>query len=688
MSNIVRCTRDEDIAIITINNPPVNASSQAVRQNLQTTLQDLKQDESIKAIVLCCEGSTFMAGADIQEFTLEDIPAPDPNDVHELLESSNVPVVAVLHGTPLGGGLELALSCHYRIAHEKTRLGLPEVALGLVPGSGGTQRLPRLTGVAPALDMIVTGKPIPASKALDIGLVDELCSDGLNARALEFARELAGTDVSGRRLASRSIQFTPDDQAAIDQWLDKLAPADKGGHAPRACVEAVRKAELPFAEGLRIERELFMECKDTTESKSLRHIFFAQRAAARMPGLASDTQLRTVNTVGIVGAGTMGTGIAISFANAGFPVVLHDISPESLARGQAHINKTYEGAVARNRMSPETADKARQLINTSSDDAPLSKCDLIIEAVVERMDIKLQIFKNLGRIAKPGAILASNTSSLDVNRLSEASGRPADVLGLHFFSPANIMRLLEVVRTDTVAPEVMATVIKLAKRIGKVPVISGVCFGFIGNRMLEGYLREVEFLVLEGASPARIDQAVEGFGLAMGPCRMMDMAGVDIGASIVLEQKEAGTLPNDPQYRVVVQRLYELGRNGQKTGKGYYRYEGRNAVEDPDVQTIFAELAQQHGVTQRNDITDEEIVERCLLPLITEGYKILNEGIAYRSGDIDTVWINGYGFPAWRGGPMFYAETRGTDYVRDRVRHYADTLGNEFGYWDMPEIPG
>lgn len=684
MSGIVHCTQDGDIAIITINNPPVNASSQAVRQGLLKTLVDLKQNKSIKAVLLCCKGRTFMAGADIREFTLNAIPAPDPNYVHKLLESFHVPIIAVLHGTVLGGGLELALSCHYRLALSTSQLGLPEVTLGLIPGSGGTQRLPRLVGIQAALDMIVTGKPISGNTALDIGLVDALYDSDLDNNSLTFAQKIINSDFSDRRLATRCILLTETDNLAIAQWRKKIALSDKGGQAAHACVEAVQQVELEFEEGLQIERQLFSECKETNQSQSLRHAFFAQRAASQIQDLPKDIALRPINRIGIIGAGTMGTGIAINFTNAGFPVVLYDISTECLTRGLNYLQTTYDAAIAKKRMSAQAAKQALDLIHITSEDTELAECDLIIEAAVERMDVKLQIFQRLGSFVKPTTILASNTSSLDINKLAKASGRPTNVLGMHFFSPANIMRLLEVVRTDTIAPDALATVMDLAKRIGKVAVISGVCFGFIGNRMLEGYLREVEFLLLEGASPTMIDQALENFGLAMGPCRMMDMAGIDIGASVVLEQKKAGNLPEDPRYRIAVQRLYELGRYGQKTGKGYYHYDGREAINDPEVLEIFTALAQQHGVSQRTNITDNEIIERCLLPLIIEGYNILHEGIAYRSGDIDTVWINGYGFPAWRGGPMFYAQALGANRIKERMELYSKVHDTQFGYWDLP----
>lgn len=685
MSELVTYTQDGDIGIITINNPPINASSQAVREQLMSAFEQLRNNANIKAVMLRCAGRTFMAGADIREFDLPEIPAPDPNDIHALIESMHVPVVAVMHGTVLGGGLELCLSCHYRVAQNSTKMGLPEVKLGVLPGSGGTQRLPRLIGFTRALDMIVTGKPISAANALDIGLVDAVFDGDLQAQALEYSRSIVGLDCTSRVLGQQPFELSASDKLALGQQVKKLPAPEKGGYAVRAAAKCTEKSgELPLAEGLKYERQAFIDCRDTDESKALRHAFFAEREAARIPKLPGDLSLRTIQSVGIVGAGTMGTGIAMSFANAGFPVVLQDLSPQTLARANEIILSTYQGSVAKNRITPEQAQLRTDLITTTEDDLQLSACDLIIEAVFENFDIKKTIFKRLGEIAKPGAILASNTSSLDVNVLAECSGRVPDVLGMHFFSPANIMRLLEVVRCDHTVPEVLATIMRLAKRINKVAAVSGVCFGFIGNRMLEGYLREAESLLLEGATPGFIDKALEDYGMAMGPCRMIDMAGVDVAAKVVLEQKKSGNLPDDDTYRVVVQKLHEQGRFGQKTSSGYYRYEGRTPVEDNAALELFSSLAQHHGITQRTDITAQEVVERCLYPLIAEGYKILEEGIAYRSGDIDTVWLHGYGFPAYRGGPMFYATTIGESNVVASMQKFAKNTGNAFAYWDVP----
>lgn len=686
MQELVRLSKEGSIAVVTIDSPPVNTSSQPVRKQLMAILMQLSGDDTVSAIMLRCAGRTFMVGADIKEFDLPEIPAPDPTEINALLESLDRPVVAVMHGTALGAGLELALACHYRVADESTLLGLPEVKLGVVPGAGGTQRLPRLIGLKNALDMILSGNPVSAKDALSCGLIDAVIDGDLQPNAMQFVQSIVGKDFSDRVLSRKVFSLTDADKDYLQQRRDKLPTPDRGGHALRKAVDAIERAGLePFDTALENERQSFVECRDTVESHALRHAFFAERDAARIPGLPKDAQLRTIQQVGIVGAGTMGTGIAMSFANAGFPVVLQDLSEQTIARAQGIVQSTYATAVDKKRLSAAEAEKRSALIHMTQDDTELASCDLVIEAVFEDFEIKKSIFRRLGDIAKPGAILASNTSSLDVNVLAQCSGRVPDVLGMHFFSPAHIMRLLEVVRCDHTAPDVLATIMRLAKRIGKVPVVSGVCFGFIGNRMLEGYLREAEFLLLEGATPGFIDQALEGYGMAMGPCRMIDMAGVDVAAKVVLEQRKAGNLPADDTYRIVVQTLYDQGRFGQKTGQGYYRYEGRTPVEDQHALDVFRSLAQQYGIEQRNDITAQEVVERCLYPLIAEGYKILDEGIAYRSGDIDVVWLHGYGFPAYRGGPMFYAQTIGEQNVAAAMKKFAVIHGNEFGYWDIPE---
>lgn len=686
MAELVTVARKGPVGVVTINNPPVNASSQAVRVQLLALLKELEQDGNVSAVLICCAGRTFMAGADITEFDLPELPAPHPNEIHAFLDSMSKPVVAAMHGTTLGAGLELALSCHYRVAGSGARFGLPEVKLGVIPGAGGTQRLPRLIGLQKAVAMIDSGEMVSAAEALDSGLLDAVLEGNLADAALQYTEKLAGTHPGPRVLAYRPYSADTAQQAAAKELLARLHRPGRGGHARRQAVEATLQAgQIPFDAALEDEGRRFVLCRDTDESRALRHAFFAERAAARIPNLPANLTLRTIQTVGIIGSGTMGTGIAMSFANAGFPVVLQDLNEQTLERARKQVQTTYNAAVAKGRMSAEEAARRSALIQTTVDDTQLAGRDLIIEAVFEDFEIKKAIFRRLGEIARPGAILASNTSSLDVNVLAECSGRAGDVLGMHFFSPAHIMRLLEVVRCDTTAPEVLATIMQLAKRINKVAAVSGVCFGFIGNRMLEGYLREAEFLLMEGATPAFIDQSLEEWGLAMGPCRMIDMAGVDVAAKVVIEQRKAGNLPDDDTYRIVVQTLFERGRHGQKTGQGYYRYEGRKPVEDESALEIFRELGQKYGVKQRNDITAQEVVERCLYPLIAEGYRILEEGIAYRAGDIDVVWLHGYGFPAYRGGPMFHAQTVGEHKIVAAMERFAAERGNPYGYWDIPQ---
>jgi len=652
---------------------------------LQSVIASVQDDDEAAAILLRCAGRTFMAGADITEFDHEEIPAPDPNEIHALLEASAKPIVAAMHGTCLGAGLELALSCHFRVASSSAEFGLPEVRLGVIPGAGGTQRLPRLIGFQPAVQMISTGNRISAQEALGCGLIDAVFDGDLCAHALEYTRTIIGSDIASRVLSRRALKLTQDDEAFVGRLEASLPEIEKGGIAIREAIEAVGEAgTLPFEQALSAERRRFMYCRDTQESKALRHAFFAVRTAAIIPNLPAGLQLRSIKMVGIMGAGTMGTGIAMSFANAGIPVILQDIDDGTLARARDVIHATYGAAATKMRMSAAEAKARTDLIRCTLDDTDLVPCDLIIEAIFEDFEMKKTIFRRLGHIAKPGAIIASNTSSLDVNILAHCSGRPKDVLGMHFFSPAHIMRLLEVVRCDTTAPEVLATIMQLARRINKVAVVSGVCFGFIGNRMLEGYLRETEFLLLEGATPGFIDQSLEAHGLAMGPCRMIDMAGIDVAANVVLEQKKAGRIAEDDSYRCVVQALHELGRHGQKTGKGYYRYEGRIPREDETLQDTFRDLARKHGIRQRNDISRQEVIERCLYPLMAEGYRILEEGIAYRSSDIDVVWIHGYGFPAYLGGPMFHARTIGEHNVAASMKRFAQRYGNAQGYWDIP----
>ncbi|MBC7732670.1 MAG: enoyl-CoA hydratase/isomerase family protein [Bacteriovorax sp.] len=679
MSHPVAFERSGRIGVIVIDNPPVNAISAGVTQGLIDALAQFEAASELDALVLCCAGRTWVAGGDIAAFEDPRFSAAPLNAFLARLEAQSRPVVASLHGTVLGGGLELAMTCHARVAQASTRLGMPEVRLGLLPGSLGTQRLPRLVGPELALDMITTGRMISAAQACQSGLVDGLAEGEARANGLAAAQALVDAGTPPRRASALPARPTP---AGLFDTAEANAARRPGWPQLSAIIRCVRASlDQPFAEGERVEAAEFAALVASPSSKALRHLFFAEREAAKIPGQSRDTVLRQVKKVGIVGAGTMGGGIAMNFANAGLPTVLVEVTDEALQRGLGLVRRNYEASAAKGKLTPAQVQQRMALLTGSLDYAALADCDLVIEAVFESLALKQEVCARLGAVAKPGAIIATNTSTLDVNFLARATGRPADVVGMHFFSPANVMRLLEVVRGDATAPDVLATVMKLAGVIGKVPVVSGVCYGFIGNRMAEVYMREAEFLIMEGAEPAQVDHAVEALGFAMGPCRMLDMAGVDVGAKTVIEYGKSGGLPPDPSYRALVQRLFALGRFGQKTGAGYYRYEGRTAVSDPALTAIATELAAQHGILRRASISSEEIVERLLYPLFNEGLKIVAEGIAYRPGDVDVVWVAGYGFPDFRGGPMWMADNIGLRVIAERLQHYAQTLGNAYGYW-------
>ncbi|MDR6860730.1 3-hydroxyacyl-CoA dehydrogenase [Variovorax guangxiensis] len=606
------------------------------------------------------------------------------NHFLERLEAQDRPVVAALHGMVLGGGLELALACHFRVARHGTSLGLPEVKLGLIPGSLGTQRLPRLVGGEFALDLCSSGRMITAALANEKGLVDSLADGAPRTFGLAAAQALLAAGKPLRRTSA--LDVVP---AAVEVINKAEAAAFKKPGWPQlaAIVRCARAAQdLTYDEGKAVEAAEFAGLVHSPSSKALRHLFFAEREAVKIPGLPRDIEIRPVKKVGIVGAGTMGAGIAINFLNAGIGTVVVETDGDALQRGLEMIRKTLEANIAKSRISPEKVAERLQLVRGALNYSALADCDLVIEAVFENLALKQQVCSELGRVAKPGAIIATNTSTLDVDFLAAATGRPADVIGMHFFSPANIMRLLEVVRGAATSPEVLATVIKLAATIGKVPVVSGVCYGFIGNRMAEVYMRETEFLILEGAEPVQIDAAVESLGFAMGPCRMLDMAGIDVGAKTVIEYDKAGGLPPDASYRSLVRKLFTLGRHGVKVRAGYYKYEGRTPVADPEVGAIAESLAAQHGITRRKEVSREEITERLLFPLINEGFKILEEGIAFRAGDIDVVWVAGFGFPDFKGGPMWWAEAVGLEFIAERMAHYAATLGNAHGYWTPAKL--
>lgn len=675
---------EDDIAVVTFSNPPVNALGHGVRVGLADALAKLGPDPSVKAIVLTGAGRAFSAGADIAEFRTGP-EAPYHIDIFNGLEALQKPVVAALNGLALGGGLELALGCHYRVAHASVaQLGLPEVKIGILPGAGGTQRLPRLVGVATALDMIVTGTPVNARRAREIGLVDEVAESDVVAAAIAFARDLLAKGRSARPISDMAINTAALPAGLFAERHAALARHPSGPLAPKNCVLAVEAAtKLPFCEGLARERALFEACAASPYAKALQYAFFAERQAASLPDIGADVSPRTIERVGIVGAGTMGSGIALAFLNAGIPVTLVEADQAALDRGVSHIRKTIEASVKRGRISAEDgATRIGKLTHGLALDS-LASADLVIEAVFETMAIKKDIFTRLDKIARPGAILATNTSTLDVDAIAAVTSRPADVIGLHFFSPAHIMRLLEIVRAKASAKDVVATAFATAKRIGKVGVQARVCFGFVGNRMLEAYLEEVRAMMLEGASPADIDGALEAWGLAMGPNAAMDLAGLDVGYRI---RKERILSNEQARLYAVADRIVEMGRLGQKSGAGYYRYApgSRTREADPLIEQLIREEATKQGFTPRS-IPADEIVERSMLRLANEGARILDEGIALRASDIDTMYLTGYGFPGWRGGPMWQADFMGLSKVAEKIRAYEGRYGQR---WTLAPLIG
>ena len=663
----------DDIGVITVDNPPVNALSHAVREGLHDAILAAQKDAS-RAVLIVCAGRTFIAGADITEFGK---PPREPHlpDLCNTIEASSKIVVAALHGTALGGGLEVALSCHYRCALPGAKVGLPEVKLGLLPGAGGTQRLPRLIGAQAALDLMTSGNPIGAGQAASLGLIDHVVDGELVDAAINWCRELAESGAARRATSELPVESIPD--GAFDEYRSTLARRARGQVAPQRIVDCVEASLTgPFAEGLKIEREAFIDCMQSPQSAALRHMFFAERAAAKVHGLSRDTPLRDVNKVAVIGAGTMGSGIAMNFANAGMQVVLLEVDGEALARGLGIIERNYQGGVKRGKLTEEKALECRGRITGTTDYESLSDADLVIEAVFENLELKQQIFAKLDAVCRQGAILATNTSYQDVDRIAAATQRPQDVIGLHFFSPAHIMKLLEVVRAEKTADDVLATCMALAKKIRKTPVVSGVCYGFIGNRMLGHYAREAQLCIIEGATPERVDTAMQEWGMAMGPLAVFDLAGLDVGykARQGLPESERG----DPRAFRVADALVEMNRLGQKTGAGFYRYdaETRERSSDPDVQALIEREAAALGVEQR-EIDTDEIVDRLIFALVNEGLNILDEGIAQQPGDIDVVYVYGYGFPAWRGGPMHYADAVGLAHVLERVREFEQRFGPE-----------
>ena len=662
------------VAVLTLSHPPVNGLGHALRQGLLDALDAALADPAVQAVVLTGGESVFSVGADVKEFgTPKSGQSPNLPDVIRALERSPKPVVAAIAGHALGGGLELALGCHWRVARRDASLGLPEVKLGLLPGAGGTQRLPRAIGLEPALNLIVSGAPQKAAAFAGTALVDALVDEGVVDAAVAFAQQVLADGRPPRRLCD--VRLDPAGADAFVQFArNSVKAAAQGLPAPLACVEAVADAvRLPFDEGLKRERAAFLALMATPESRAARHVFAAERAAGKLPDLPADTPLRELRRTAVIGAGTMGGGIAMALAAAGLPVTLLETSQEALDRGLAQIRRNWEGSVAKGKLSEAALAQRLALITPTLAYEALADADLVIEAVFERLDVKQQVFERLDAVCRPGAILASNTSYLDIDRIAAFTRRPQDVLGLHFFSPAHVMRLLEVVRGAATAPEVLATALALAKRLKKVAVVSGVCDGFIGNRMLARYGAAAHGLLLAGAEPQQVDGALQRFGFAMGPFRVGDLAGLDIGwATRKRKAAEAG-VPMEP---VVADRLCELGRFGQKTGAGWYRYVpgAREPIVDPLVSQLIAESRAAAGVTAR-PVSDEEVVERCVYALVNEGARILEEGIAARASDIDLVYLNGYGFPARRGGPMKHADEVGLPNVVRALRRFAAEPG-------------
>ncbi len=669
---IVQYAIRDGIAVISMNNPPVNGLGNALRAGLMETLKRAEADPAVKAVVIIGSPRAFSGGADIREFG-KPREKPDLPDVNDQQDSMDKPLVAAIGGFALGGGLELALGCHYRVAAPRSQLGLPEVKLGILPGSGGTQRLPRVIPMAEAVRMMTTGSPIPAEKAKELGLVDEIAQGDLLEFALSFTKKIISEGKGPKRIRDQKAKLEGDPKAFFAKVREQVAKESRGYPAPLAIVDCAEAAATrPFDEGRKVERDGFARLVQTDESKALRHMFFAERQTAKISDVPEDTATREVKTAAIIGAGTMGGGIAMNFANVGIPVTLVDMSEEALERGINNIRKNYAATVSKGRLKQEEMDQRMSLIKGSTNLSDSREADIVIEAVFERLDVKQDIFRKLDALAKPGAILATNTSTLDVDKIAAATARPQSVVGTHFFSPANVMRLLEVVRGKETAKDVLATTMKLGKTLKKVAVVSGVCDGFIGNRMLEKYGQQSLFLLDEGASPQQVDAALTRWGMAMGPFAMYDMAGNDIGWEI---RKRRYRERPDFVYSKIADRICEQGRFGQKTGKGFYKYDrqgGANArrpIPDPEVDKIIHEYRTQVQVKARQ-ISDEEIVERCIYALVNEGAQILEEGIAQRASDIDMVYLTGYGFPPFRGGPMFYADTVGLNNVLAAIQRF------------------
>ena len=663
------------VAVITVNNPPVNALSHHVRTGIVDGMAAALADDAVTSIVLICDGRTFIAGADITEFGGA-AQGKSLQEAQAAMENSTKPVVAAIHGTALGGGLETAMAAHYRVGVASAKFGLPEVKLGLLPGAGGTQRLPRVIGVAKALEMMTSGEPIGADEALECGLISEIVDD-LEAGAIAFAEKVVAEGLPLVRIRDfdEKLADARENPEIFDNFRAGIARKTRNFLAPEYNVQCIEAAvNLPFDEGLQRERELFTELMTGNQSAAQRYYFFAERQAAKVPDVPKDTPQIEINSVGILGAGTMGGGIAMNFANAGIPVNIVEQTDDALERGLAVVRGNYERTASKGRISSDDVETRMGLISGSTDMGDFAECDMIIEAVFEDMDLKKSIFRQLDEICKPGALLASNTSALDVNEIASATTRPESVIGLHFFSPANVMKLLEVVRGDASSNEVIATSMSIAKKIGKIPALVGVCKGFVGNRMLAMRRIEADAMSLEGATPAQIDDALFDFGFPMGPFAMSDLAGLDIGW-----KAETSTSSS------VRELMNESGRKGQKNGRGYYTYDPKTRAKtpDPEVEQLIADFGSGKGFEQQT-FTTEEILERCLLPMVNEGAKILEEGIAIRPSDIDVIWINGYGWPVYTGGPMFWADTMGLDNVVAKIKKYGETL--EGDHWKLSPL--
>lgn len=674
MTSPVVLEKHGEIGVILVQNPPVNALSQAVRAGLRDRLAEANADESIKGVVLAGDGRTFIAGADIREFG-KPMMEPDLNSVIRAYEQSPKPVVAAIHGTALGGGLETAFSAHYRVAVPKSFVGLPEVKLGLLPGAGGTQRLPRVAGVETALKMISSGDMVPAPMAAEAGIVDEVV-DELIPGAVAFCQRLVDGNAPRPVIAEGRGKLDEADPALFDKFRKDMARKSRGVLAPQNCIAAVEAAykAASFDEGLKEERRLFTELMESPQRAAQIHIFFGEREVAKIPDIGKDVAPKKIGKAAIIGCGTMGGGIAMNFLNVGIPVTVLEMTQEALDRGVGIIRRNYENTAKKGRMTAEQVEQRMSLLNSVTSYEAIGDADIVIEAVFEDMAVKKEIFARLDEVMKPGAVLASNTSTLDIDEIASATSRPEDVVGTHFFSPANVMRLLENVRGEKTSKETIATVMAMGKQIGKVAVLAGNCDGFIGNRMLHPYGREASFLVEEGAQPEDVDRVLYDFGLAMGPFAMGDMAGLDVGWYVRKRQLE--NWPQGKRYSAIADRICELGRYGQKTGAGWYKYEEGSRVPQPDpvVKEIIEKNSVEAGI-KRREISDDEILERCVYALVNEGAKILEEGIALRPVDIDVTYVYGYAFPKHRGGPMQYADEVGLDKVLERIRFYFEQSG-------------